>query len=106
MQPNFDSVLEILKKEGLSDEKIGKFVQSLNNALSQNLYLSIVEQLSKEDMYKLNKVTDERERQNQMQQIFEQKTGQSLKNLSDEFIRSFTEEFLEGYRLSQPVQIN
>ncbi len=101
MNQNFDQVIEILKKEGLSDEKISQFVQSLNNALSQNLYLSIVEKLTEEDMQKLNLISDEVERQKQMQQIFETKSGQNLKNLSDEFIKSFTDEFLEGYRLSE-----
>ena len=106
MKPDFGEVIEILKKQGLSDEKIGKFVESLNNALSQNLYLTIVEKLSEEDMKMLNSIADEVERQSQMQQMFETKSGQSLKNISDEFIKSFTNEFLEGYRLSEFKQMS
>lgn len=98
MQQNFDSVIEILKKEGLSDEKIGEFVLTLNNTLTQELYMILVEQLGEEDMQKLNLVTDETERQNQMRQIFEQKTGQNLKEISDGFVNKYVEEFLEGYR--------
>lgn len=97
MQQNFDQVIEILKKIGLSDEKIAEFVVSLNNALTQQLYMILVKQLGEEDMQRLNLIAEEQDRQNQMRQTFEQKTGKSLKNISDEFIKSFTDEFLEGY---------
>lgn len=102
MQQNFDSVIEILKKEGLTDEKIGEFIVTLNNALTQELYMILVEQLGEEDMQKLNAISDNVQRETQMRQIFEQKTGQNLKDVSDGFIKSFTDEFLEGYKSSQP----
>lgn len=97
MGQNFDDVLEILKKEGLSDEKIAEFLLTLNNALSEQLYTLIAQQLSEQDMQKLNTITDDGQRETQMQQIFEQKTNQNLKDISDQFVKSFTREFLEGY---------
>lgn len=84
------------------DDQIVKFIEGLSQALSQQLYLAIVEQLSKEDMVSLNNIADEAQRQTSMQQIFEQKTGQNLKDISDGFIKSFTDEFLAGYQSSQP----
>ena len=104
MQQNFDQVIEILKKEGVSDEQIGKFIEGLSQALSQQLYLTIVEQLSEEDMVSLNNIADEAQRQASMQQIFEQKTNKSLKGLSDEFIKTYTDDFLTGYQSMQSTQ--
>lgn len=98
MKQNFNEVIEILKKEGLSDKQIGEFIVNLNNALSGHLYLILVESLSEEDMQKLNTVSDDVQRETQMRQIFEQKTGKDLKELSDTFIQTFTRDFLEGYQ--------
>lgn len=104
MKQNFDSVIEILKNEGLSDEQTAKFLQSLNNALAQQLYILIGEQLSEEDMQKMEMIDDDGQREASMQQLFEQKTGQSLKNLSDQFVNKYVEEFLAGYQATQAVQ--
>lgn len=102
MQPNFDQVIEILKKEGLTDEQVSQFVQNLTNALSEQLYLSMVEQLTEEEMARLNAITDDVQREQEMRQLFEQNSGQSLQDLSDSFIQSFTREFLAGYHSKTP----
>lgn len=102
MQQNFDQVIEILKKEGLSDEQISQFVVNLTKALSEQLYLSLVEQMSEEDMARLNTIDDDTQREQEMRQLFEQKTGQNLQQISDSFVKSFTQEFLAGYHELNP----
>ena len=99
MQPNLDQVIEILKKEGLSDDQVSMFIQNLTQAFAQHLYLIIAEQLSEQDMIELNKIEDNSEREKQMSMIFEKKNNQKLKNLSDGFVKNYTDKFLEGYNL-------
>ncbi len=98
MKPNLDQVIEILKKEGLNDEQIASFIQTLTQNFAQHLYILITDQLKEEDLISLNKIEDNVERERIMSEIFEKNTGQNLKNLADEFVKKYAEEFLEGYK--------
>ncbi len=97
MDQNFGSVIAILKKEGVANEDISKFVENLSGILSQQLYLILVDQLTEEDFKELEAIVDEEQKKLRMQTIFESRSGKKLQDVSDECVKTYVQEFLAGY---------
>lgn len=98
MMPNLDNVIEILQKEGVSDEGIRTFIENLTKAIAQNMYTTIIAGLNEEDLQRLNAIVDEKEREKETKETFEKNTGQNLQRLSDQFVQTYVSEFVANYK--------
>lgn len=101
MKPNLDQVLEILKKEGLSDDAIKGFVETITKSLSMEMYTSMIYVLSDEEMDLIEKLPNDEAREEKLVEVFKQKTGTDPQVLADQYVKTFTESFLENYRTQQ-----
>lgn len=70
----FIEFIDKLKKDKTPQE-VGEFVADLLKLSSGTLYLAIMTQLSDEDMTEIDKITDEKKAQEEIEKRFKVKTG-------------------------------
>lgn len=91
-----DSVLEILKKEGLQEEQIGEFVTNLNNTIAQKAHMEIIAALTEEDLAEIETAKDE-EVNLLIGKLYEQRTGKNVEEIGDSALDTFIETFQADY---------
>lgn len=101
MQPNLEQVVEILKKEGLSDNQIRGFIEGLTKSLAAQMYTEMVSVLSEDEMKDIEKMVSDRQREVRMLDIFKKKTGKDAQEIANKFVEIFTTEFLKNYQENQ-----
>lgn len=91
-----DKVIEILKKEGLNDEQIAKFIENLNNAIAQKVHMELISALTEEDLAEVEKAKDD-EVDLTINQLYKERTGQEASDIGDRALEDFIETFLADY---------
>ena len=98
-----DSVLEILKKEGMKEEQIGEFVTNLNNTIAQKTHLEIISALSEEDLAEIETAKED-EVNVLIAELYEQRTGKSVEEIGDSALDTFIETFQANYERRKTQQ--
>ena len=88
----FSEFIDKLKKDK-TPEEVGEFLADLMKLSSGSLYLAIMTQLSDEDMSEIDKITDEKKAQEEIEKRFKLKTG--LTPL--EFVNQLRDKIAKGY---------
>lgn len=101
MQPNLEQVIEVLRKEGLSDNQIRGFIEGLTKSLATQMYAEMMSVLSEDEMKDIEKMVSDRQREVRMLDIFKQKTGKDAQEIANKFVEIFTSEFLKTYHENQ-----
>lgn len=97
-----DKVLIILKEQGMSPEQIQDFIVNLNNMLSEQMYLRMMQVLTKEDISALDKLPEE-QIQTQVTLKFQALTNKNPQEVSDEILSEFLDNFLQEFEKTKLV---
>lgn len=93
----FKKWLEQLKKDGKSDREIGEMVAGVAKLSAAGVYMALMTALTEEDIQAVEKIEDDGEAKNKMEEFFKLRTRMTV----EEFIAKAQEEFATGYLKSQ-----
>lgn len=88
-------VIEILEKEGASEEEIATMIADLTQAATVLLYKQAHEIFSDEDMQKLESAPNDEEANKLILEMYTQHTGSMPQQVLDNFLKKFVEEFVK-----------
>lgn len=94
----FNQVLEVLKKEGYSNERIAKLTADLTKAASAKFYTEAIATFSDEDMKAIEACTSQEEANFEIRTRFAEKTGKNPDIMMQEFLDTFAQGFLDQYQ--------
>lgn len=93
-------VIEVLAKQGLSDEQISDFLVDLTKAGFAHLMTKAVEHLSQEDLERIESLP-EGESQAEIKRLYKEKVGKDPEEEMQTFFAKFSEGFLAEYEKQQ-----
>lgn len=93
-------VIEILAKEGLTDEQIADFCADIAKAAYMHVHAKAVEVLSIEELDRIEAL-DDAEVETEVKKLFKEKTGVDPQVEIDSFLAKFSQGFVEAYDKKQ-----
>lgn len=98
MTKGYQKVLEILKKEGISQDDLQKLAEDITKAASVKFYTEMIGALTEEDLAEIEKCTTQEEANMEIRTRFAQRTGENPDKLMQEFLDKFAGGFLKEYK--------
>jgi hypothetical protein len=94
---DLEKVVKILQENNVDDKAIATFIENLNNLLAQKIQVELISVLDEEkEMARLNSLPED-QMQDQLAQLYKEKTGKDISVVSQEIIDGFVTGFLTEY---------
>lgn len=95
--PILKPVIEIMQKEGVSEDRIADTVGGLIKASTAMLYQQAMETFSDEDMQQIESAPNDETANKLIVDLYAQRVGTSAEELMNIFLKKFVEEFIKNY---------
>jgi len=88
-------VIEILEKDGASEEEIATAIADLTQTATVLLYKQALEIFSDEDMQKLESAPNEKDANKLIMEIYSQRIGSTPQEILNSFLKKFVQDFVQ-----------
>ena len=93
--PIFQPVIEILQKNGATENEIADTIGSLIKAATIFMYQQAMETFSDEEMQQIESASDDEQANKLITNLYAQKMGSTPEELTQLFVKQFITEFIE-----------